>query len=320
MVKRRVLVTGGAGFIGSHLVDALVKEGHEVIVLDDLSNGDLNNLNRSIRKVDFLKGSILDEAAVGEATAGCDAVFHLAAISSVAESLKHPQRVHQVNATGSLNVLEAARRNKARVIFSSSASVYGDAPGLPKRESDEVRPISLYGAQKLLAENYLLSYCLTQGLEGISLRYFNVYGPRQNPNSPYSGVISVYLERAAAGDHLVIHGDGSQTRDFISVHDVVAANLACLSRTRLESQVVNIGTGIETSILRLAMAINDLAENKAPLHYSQARPGDIRRSVCDPETARSELRFVAKVGLVEGLAETLRSVSREPSWREKGLP
>ncbi len=307
-MTRKVLVTGGAGFIGSHLVDRLVKDGHKVIVLDDLSNGTLDALKMSIRKIEFFEGSILDETLVSDLSEGCDAVFHMAAISNVTESLKDPLRVHAVNATGTLNVLEAARRSKARVILSSSAAVYGDSSGLPKRESDDIQPISLYGAQKLVAENYLLSYCLTQGLEGIALRYFNVYGPRQNPRSPYSGVISVFLERAISREHIAIHGDGHQTRDFVYVDDVVEANVACLNRPRLECQAINIGTGVETSILRLAMEINDLAGSTTPLHFAPGRAGDIRRSVGDTETARSELKFVAKMPLRKGLDITLKSL------------
>lgn len=308
----RVLVTGGAGFIGSHLVEALAREGHSVSVLDALTTGAKANLASCWDQIEFREGSILDEACLARSAAGCQVIYHLAAISSVKESMDHPLRTHEVNATGSLMVLEAARREGASVVFSSSASVYGDSPLNPKREDQAAAPISLYGAQKVLAENCLAAYSGEFGIRGVSLRYFNVFGPRQDPGSPYSGVISIFIQKALSGEPLTLFGDGSQTRDFIAVEDVVRANLACLEKGR---GVYNIGTGKETSIHQLAESILEAAGSQSELRFGPPRAADIARSCADVEKAAQELNFRAEADFEGALANTLRHLEREQTAR-----
>jgi len=302
------LVTGGAGFIGSHIVDALLARGDEVRVLDDLSTGDLANLKDSLPRIDFFKGSILDEAAVTEAAAGCAGVFHLAAAVSVQESIEQPIPVHQTNALGTLMVLEAARQAGARVVFSSSAAVYGDDPALPKREDMSTFPISPYGIQKLMGEHYLRTYGLLHGVGGCSLRYFNIYGPRQNPSSPYSGVISKFIDAALAGRQVTIFGDGLQTRDFVFVADVVRANLLAMDAPKAAGQSFNVGTGVETNLVRLADLIVEAAGTGAPVSHAAARSGDILGSVSDPSATAEAFGFRAERSLDSGLRETVASL------------
>jgi UDP-glucose 4-epimerase len=227
--------------------------------------------------------------------------------------MDHPLRTHEVNATGSLMVLEAARREGATVVFSSSASVYGDSPLNPKREDQSVAPISLYGAQKVLAENCLAAYSGAFGVRTVSLRYFNVFGPRQDPGSPYSGVISIFLQKALSGDPLILFGGGSQTRDFVAVEDVVRANLACLEQG---SGVYNIGTGKETSILELAKAIVHTAGSSSEIIAGPSRAADIARSCADIDKAERELGFVPQADFEGSLANTLGSLRKEQTPRE----
>ncbi|MBI5705406.1 MAG: NAD-dependent epimerase/dehydratase family protein [Armatimonadetes bacterium] len=301
----QVLVTGGAGFIGSHLTEALVAEGHQVRVLDDLSAGKLENLSAVQGKFVFERGSVTNESIVDSMAQGCEAVFHLAAVVSVQKSIVEPIATHNVNSLGTLVALEASKKAGARFIFSSSAAVYGDVMTMPIREDAKLNPISNYGAQKLYGE-HLLSAASGNGAQGISLRYFNVYGPRQDPSSPYSGVISIFAERAMAGQPLVIYGDGKQTRDFVHVSDVVRANLAAMKAKTAKGDAVNVGTGMATNLLQLAQIAFRAAGRIATLRHEPARQGDIRRSYCDPSLARQMLGFSALVALDKGLADLVR--------------
>ncbi|MCX7798725.1 MAG: SDR family oxidoreductase [Fimbriimonadales bacterium] len=296
------LVTGGAGFIGSHIVDALLARGDRVRVLDDLSSGSLENLPSG---ADFEQGCVTDYGLVARLTEGCRGVFHLAAIASVPRSVEDPLSVDRVNTQGTLCVLEAARRSGARVVFSSSAAVYGDSPELPKTEAMPAEPISPYGVQKLAGERYLYAFHRLHGLEGVALRYFNVFGPRQNPRSMYSGVITILCRRALRGEPLTVFGDGTQTRDFVYVRDVVAANLAAMEVPEAQAVIANVGTGQATTVLELAVAILKESGSRSEIQFGPPRAGDILHSRSDPSFAERAIGFRARVPLKQGLAETL---------------
>lgn len=299
-----VLVTGGAGFIGSHLVERLVAEGFAVRVLDDLSSGSAANLAGVRGRIDFREGDIRDREALREAVSGCTWVFHLAAVVSVQQTVRDPAGSAAVNETGALQVLEAARgAGVRRLVFASSSAVYGDDPRLPLREDLAPRPRSPYAVQKLAVEHYLAVYQDLFGLSTAGLRFFNVFGPRQDPSSPYSGVISIFLTRALAGEAPVIYGDGLQTRDFVYVNDVVEALL--LAARAEASGVFNVGTGREVDILSLWRHIAALTGCGREPQHLPPRPGDIRRSVAAVGEAASRLNFAARVRFEEGLARTL---------------
>lgn len=296
------LVTGGAGFIGSHIVDALMARGDRVRVLDDLSSGSLENLPAG---ADFEKGCVTDFDLVARMADGCRGVFHLAAVASVPRSVEEPLLVDRVNTLGTLCVLEAARQVGARVVFSSSAAVYGDSPELPKTEDGRTDPISPYGVQKLMGERYLFAYHRLHGLEGVALRYFNVFGPRQNPTSMYSGVITILCRRALRGEPLTIFGDGSQTRDFVFVRDVVAANLVAMDCPRAPAIITNVCTGEATSVMDLAQAILRESGSNSRVEFGPPRAGDILHSRGNPTFAERAIGFRASVPLNSGLAQTL---------------
>lgn len=304
-MKKRFLVTGGAGFIGSHIVDALVARGDEVRVLDDLSMGFLSNLEQVKDKIEFVEGSILDEDLVNRLAEGCDGVFHLAAVTSVPQSLDEPIFVHKVNALGTLTVIEAARKAGARVVFSSSAAVYGDDPTLPKTEDLPTFPISPYGVQKLMGEHYLRNFHSLFDLPCFCLRYFNVYGPRQNPASHYSGVITIFCNRALAGNPIRIFGDGEQTRDFVYVSDVVQANLCAMAAENANARPLNVGTGKSVNLTTLATLIRDAAGSSSPIEYAAPRAGDIVHSRSNPSATEKAIGFKAQVPMEEGLKKTI---------------
>lgn len=301
---KKVLITGGAGFIGSHLAEALVDARYRVCVYDNLSSGDLKNLDGIMTQIEFVEGDLLDFDLLRKTSEGCCCIFHLAAIPNIAESIHHPVPVHQVNTLGTLNVLEAAKTHHARVVYSSSAAIYGDNPTLPKEENLPAEPISPYGTQKLLGEHYLGYYHRFHGVEGIALRYFNIYGPRQNPTSPYSGVITKFKERLDKNQAPIIYGDGSQTRDFIYVRDVVMANLLSMT-TSLPFAILNVGTGTSLSVLELAHEMIDMQGKAQEIQFEDARDSDILHSVCDPSRAKKVLGFEALTSLREGLHQTI---------------
>lgn len=301
----KVLVTGGAGFIGSHLVDALVARGDRVVVLDDLSTGRRENLADPLRRggVDLRVGSVADRAAVRDAVAGCEVVFHLAAVASVQRTIEAPLETGAVNLGGTLEVLEAARATGVRrVVFAGSAAVYGDTTALPVAETAAPRPLSPYAVEKLAAEHYVRVWGPLYGLETVTLRYFNVFGPRQDPSSPYSGVISIFADRLRRGRTATIYGDGHQTRDFVYVADVVRANLLAAAVPAADGRVFNVARGEETTIRALFDHLRDLVGSDAEPEYAPARAGDIRRSLADITEARSVLGYTPRVPVAEGLA------------------
>jgi UDP-glucose 4-epimerase len=294
----RAIVTGGAGFIGSHLADGLLARGDEVTVFDDLSSGRREYVNKSAVLVDGdLRDSSAVEAAFG--ATGADVCFHLAAQADVRVSVARPDFDAGVNVLGTIGVLEAARRHGAQVVFASTGgAIYGECEG-PAREDAPRRPVSPYGVSKLAGEEYLAAYNRLHGTAHVSLRYGNVYGPRQDPHGE-AGVVAIFLGRLVRGEDLRVFGDGSQTRDYVYVDDVVAATLAAQGR----AGTFNVGTGIETSVLDLADACRRVTGVEAEVVLELARPGELQRSVLDPAAAERELGFRARTSLEDGLAAT----------------
>jgi UDP-glucose 4-epimerase len=318
--SKKVVVTGGVGFIGSHLAEELLKRRYKVIILDDLSTGKLENLSaldviasRSSEHgeeaakqspVEFVRGSITDFALVKNVFQGMDYVFHQAAIPSVPRSIEHPRATHEANITGTLNVLLAARDNGVKkVIYASSSSVYGDTPTLPKKEDMSPNPQSPYAVTKLAGEYYCRVFHQVYALPTVCLRYFNIYGPRQDPSSQYAAVIPAFIQKVLGGRPPIIFGDGKQTRDFIFVKDVVEANI--LAAESDAAGVYNIGKGERVSINGLAELVIKLVGNRvAPVHR-EPRPGDIRHSLADVSRAR-QFGYNPMYNLEEGLRETIR--------------
>ncbi len=293
----RYLVTGGAGFIGSHLVDALLTSGHEVLVLDDFSTGKEANLPAG---TDVRRGDVAEPALVRRAMAGMDGCFHLAAIASVALGNEDWPGTHRVNVGGTVAVLDAARaEGRLPVVYASSAAIYGDTGEAVAHEGLRPAPRTAYGADKLGSELHGAVGALVHGVPSVGLRFFNVYGPRQDPGSPYSGVISIFARRAADGLGITVHGDGEQTRDFVFVADVVAHLLAAMRRATAQkgADVFNVCTGQATSILQLATLLG-----AGPITHGAARAGDIRHSRGDPRRATEALGVAATMGLAAGLA------------------
>ncbi len=296
------LVTGGAGFIGSHIATRLVSEGHRVVVLDNFTTGKRENLAHIAKDVRIIEGDIRDAAKVAEAATGATHVFHQAAIVSVPYSVEHPEESNDVNVRGTINVLQAARKAGARrIVFASSAAIYGEEPTLPKVETMLPEPVSPYGVEKMVGEHYLATWSKLFGLESVALRYFNVFGPRQDPKSPYSGVISIFVDRILAGKPVMFFGDGGQTRDFVYVGNVVDANILAATREGVSGKRFNIGCGKTTTLLELAAMIGRVANKPVEKTFADPRPGDIRDSVAEIARARAELGYEPKVGVEEGL-------------------
>ncbi|SIR19289.1 UDP-glucose 4-epimerase [Haladaptatus litoreus] len=289
-----ILVTGGAGFVGSHLVDALTSE-NEVRVLDDFSSGNRGNVPEN---ADIVEGDVRDPKAVRNAMAGVDTVFHQAAMVSVEQSVEHPLRSHAVTGNGSLVVLDCARREDARVVLASSAAVYGHPESVPISESARKSPTSPYGIDKLVADQYTRRFSDLYGLETVVLRYFNIYGPRQNPE--YSAVVRVFMEQARRGDDITIEGDGTQTRDFVHISDVVQANLRAAVTDRT-GEAFNVGTGESVTIRELAEAVRDASDSDSDIVHVEPRQGDIDHSRADVQRARDELGYEPTVSLSVGL-------------------
>ena len=302
---KNALITGGAGFIGSHIAEELVARGCGVTVIDNLATGHVENLEGIQDKVTFVKGDIRDEGLMVRLTKGCDVVFHQAAVVSVTKTVAEPVSSTDVNDMGALKVLDAARRSKVkRVVLASSSAVYGDDPQLPKVESMAPKPLSPYAVQKLTNELYAGLYHQLYGLETVCLRYFNVYGPRQDPSSPYSGVISIFMQRAAGEEAPTIYGDGNQTRDFVFVKDVVQANLLVATRDDAPGRVFNVGTGRAIAVNELWQQIAALNQFEAVPGYADARSGDIVHSLASIQKAKEVLGFEPAVSLNEGLSQT----------------
>jgi len=305
MKIRRALVTGGAGFIGSHLTEALVSEGIEATVLDNLSTGHLSNLTSIKDRITFCEGDIQDRNITEQAAKDKDAIFHLAAQVSVPQSVKAPIESAMINDIGTLSVFEAARKNHVpRIVFSSSCAVYGDDPKLPKEESMWPKPLSPYAIQKLVGEYYAKLYNGLHHIDAVCLRYFNVFGPRQDPSSPYSGVISLFLTRSVAKQRPVIYGDGQQYRDFVYVEDVVKANMLAANVDNARGNVINIGTGLFVRINELWQKICMLSGWHKKPQYESARSGDIIASVASIDQARSFLGFEPEFSFEKGLELT----------------
>ncbi|MFA5809504.1 MAG: NAD-dependent epimerase/dehydratase family protein [Thermoleophilia bacterium] len=299
-----ILITGGAGFIGSHTTELFVKDGHKVRVVDDFSTGARDNLSTVAGEIELIDLDIRDYGALEAACDGIDTILHLAAISSVEKSILEPLVTHEVNATGSLNIIEAARlKDVRRVILASSAAIYGDHDELPKTESSPMQPISPYAWHKLTGEFYGKSYGELYGIEFLALRYFNVYGTRQDPKSPYSGVLSIFIERSLKGEPLTIHGDGGQTRDFIHVSDIAKANLLAAEADWPLPQIINVATGRETKVIDAAGIIQDAASNQAGIVYDRPRTGDIRRSFATCDLLEKTLAYRPLIDIEDGLSD-----------------
>lgn len=306
-MANRTLVTGGAGFIGSHLVRGLLDAGHEVTVLDDLSSGFRDNLADIEGRIRFIQGSILDDDSLEQSAQGARCIFHLAAVASVPQSVRDPIGTHRVNSEGTLRVLQEALKNESRVILSSSSAVYGDGPELPKRETTPIEPTSPYAVQKLNSEDYLQMEQRLHGLEGFALRYFNVFGPRQNPESEYAAVIPKFIVRALRGEAVTIFGDGKQTRDFIYVKDVVRANLLAMEAQDADGTALNIGSGMVTDLNELARMVFSAVGGAEKVIHAPEREGDIKHSSCEAKLAKKRLGFEAQTTMAEGLMETVDS-------------
>ena len=298
------LITGGAGFIGSHLCEALLARGDRVRVLDDLSTGKIENLPAD---VELIEGDVADEAMVRNAVQGAAGCFHLAAIASVERGITDWLGTHRTNLTGTITVFDAIRRNPAKipVVYASSAAVYGDAGTMPITEPTERRPSSAYGADKYGCELHARVASHVHGIPTVGLRFFNVYGPRQDPSSPYSGVISIFCERIRRGKPIDIFGDGGQTRDFIFVADVVSALLAAMQLRPADAPVFNVCTGTPISVLDLARTIAELAGTRLEVHHKPPRSGDIRHSTGSPALSRTTLSLPEPVTLRVGLGKVL---------------
>jgi UDP-glucose 4-epimerase len=306
-MNQTYLVTGGAGFIGSHLVEHLAALGRRVRVLDDFSTGLRSNLAGVRPAPEVVDGNVADPAAVARALEGVGVVFHLAALASVQKSVEAPAATHRICATGTLHVLDAARKaGVRRVVYAASSSAYGLPPGEVQGETDPVQPLSPYAAAKLAGELYLQAFATTYGLETVRLRFFNIFGPRQRADSPYSGVIALFVAALTAGRAPTVHGDGLQSRDFTYVTDVVQALTRAAEAPGVSGQVYNIGTGRATTVLDLVAALNrQLGTSLAPRH-GPPRAGDVRHSRADISLARRDLGYEPAVAFEQGLAETLR--------------
>jgi len=304
----RFLITGGAGFIGSHLVEHLVAAGHDVTVLDDLSSGSRANLAAVRRQIRFIRGSVTDLTTCRRAAAGVDCVLHHAAVTSVQRSVDEPLVTHQVNATGTLNVLLAAReKGVRRLVYAGSTSAYGNPDTLPNSEEHVTRPLSPYAASKLAGEEYCVAFHATYGLETVVLRYFNIFGPRQDPNSQYAAVVPRFITTALAGERPTIFGDGGQTRDFVYIANIVHANLlaARAPAAGVVGQVFNVGCGKGVSVNQLWEHIRTLAGVPLAPQYTQGRAGEVRNSVAGLAKTTRLLGYQPIIDFEEGLRQTV---------------
>nr|WP_312972944.1 NAD-dependent epimerase/dehydratase family protein [Pseudomonas sp.] len=309
MSEQPILVTGGAGFIGSNLVDALLARGHSVRVLDNLSMGKLSNLPLDDGRLSVIEGDVADASLVSRAVAGCSAVVHLAAVASVQASVDDPVSTHQSNFIGTLNICEAMREHGVRrVVFASSAAVYGNnGEGVAIDEQTAKAPLTPYAADKLASEHYLEFYARQHGLEPAIFRFFNVFGPRQDPSSPYSGVISIFTQRAQQGLPIKVFGDGEQTRDFFYVADLVELLLQALDVEQPAAGAVNVGWNQAVSLKELLAQIGDLLGGLPEVTHLDARAGDIRHSRADNSRLAACYRLPAQTSLRDGLAALLKS-------------
>jgi nucleoside-diphosphate-sugar epimerase len=302
----KALITGGAGFIGSHLAELLVESGAEVRVLDDLSSGNIDNLSHISEHIDFIQGSITDLAMVQKAAEGIELIFHHAALVSVPASIEQPIDNHERNLTGLLNVLLASRdANARRLVFASSAAIYGNNPENPKREDMLPDPVSPYAAAKLSGEHYCRVFSQVYGLETVVLRYFNIFGPRQSPNSPYAAAIPKFAESALKGHPITVFGDGEQTRYFCYAENVAAANLKAAQTSGISGKVFNIASGVTYSVNQALNVTAGIIRKELEVHYEAERAGDVKHSSADISAARELLGYQPAVDFTEGLRRTI---------------
>lgn len=316
----KCLVTGGAGFIGSHVVDALVRDGHTVRILDNLSTGNLGNLSGLRGRVDFTEGDVCDLETVRRAMRGTDLVFHMAALTSVPQSVADPLETHRVCATGTLNVLTASQECEVRrFVYAACSSAYGNSDQLSKRESDSPLPLSPYSAAKLAGEQYCRTFGETYGLETVCLRYFHVFGPRQEPGGPYAGVIPSFIDSLLDGDPPVIYGNGFQSRDFTYVENVVRGTVLAAEAPAAAGKVYNIACGQSVTLVELVAALNDIIGSNLAPEFILPRVVDVHHSQADISLARAELGFEPLVGFEEGLRRCVeqyrarRSATQRPA-------
>jgi nucleoside-diphosphate-sugar epimerase len=303
----QLLVTGGGGFIGSHLVERLVRDGHRVRVLDNFTTGHRRNLDPVIDEIELVEGDMQSYERAHNAVRGCEIVLHQAAMPSVPRSVQDPLTSNASNVIGTLNVLLAARDSGVRrVVFASSSSVYGANPELPKREDMPALPISPYAVAKLAGEGYCRSFSEVYGLETVALRYFNVFGPRQDPLSAYAAVVPNFITAAIKGESPVVYGDGEQSRDFTFVENVVEANLLAMTASGVAGRAYNIACGERTSLNQLVAAIGRVLDRSIEPRYREPRAGDVRHSLADTTRAQEDLGYRINVSLDEGLARTAR--------------
>jgi UDP-glucose 4-epimerase len=303
----RALVTGGAGFIGSHIATALVERGDQVVVLDNLSTGKKQNLEHLDGRIRFVHGELQDREAVKDALQGVEIVFHQAALASVPRSVAAPLDTHDACVTGTLNLLDLARAaGVRRVIYAGSSSAYGDQPFQSKREIDLPRPLSPYAAAKLAGEYYLQAFTATYGLETVTIRYFNVFGPRQDPNSEYSAVIPKFVTAVLRGERPTIYGDGTQSRDFTYIDNVVSGNLAAADAPHAAGRVINVACGEQFSLLQLMDSINRVLGTDIQPIFADRRPGDIKSSLADISLAQKLLGYQPLVTFDEGLRRSIK--------------
>jgi nucleoside-diphosphate-sugar epimerase len=308
-----VLVTGGAGFIGSNLTEALLQRGHFVRVLDDFSTGKRENLifDKSYPSLEIIEGDIRDLITCRKAMNRVEYVFHQAALPSVQRSVEDPETSHAVNGGGTLNILIAARDKRVkRVIYASSSSIYGDTPTLPKHEEMPPNPLSPYALQKYMGEQYCRLFNQLYGLDTISLRYFNIFGPKQDPNSIYSAVIPRFMEALLHGRSPIIFGDGEQSRDFTYIENVVQANLLAMSAELLQGEAINIACGKRTSLNQLLNILKEIVGSKLSPVYEEPRKGDVRHSLADIRKGKEILNYEPKVGVEMGLKKTVEFFSK----------
>ena len=301
------LVTGGAGFIGSHIAAALNASGARVRVLDDLSTGHRENLEEIGGDLDFIQGSVADEALLNKILDGVEVVFHEAAIPSVPRSVEAPKQTHIASVDGTFSLLVAARDNRVRrVVYAASSSAYGDQPTLPKSEQMLPDPLSPYAVAKLVGEYYCQVFTRVYGLETVSLRYFNVFGPRQDPGSQYSGVVSRFISALLSGERPVIYGDGEQSRDFTYIDNVVGANLSAATAKAASGKVINVANGERITLNELLAELKDLTgKQDVTAEYREPRVGDVKHSLADITLAQKFLGYESKVDLREGLQRTI---------------
>lgn len=302
----KVLITGGAGFIGSHLATRMVELGHTVRVLDNLCAGHRRNLSHVLEGLELIEGDIRNFDTCQQACRGIDFVFHLAALGSVPKSVEQPQESHDTNINGTFNVLRAAVENRVRrLIYAGSSAVYGDTPTSPKHEGIKPEPLSPYAVQKLMGEHYCQVFCLCYGLETITLRYFNVFGTRQDPNSQYAAAIPAFVTTMLHGDRPTIFGDGEQSRDFTYVDDVVEGNRLAMVADKTSGQAVNIACGGEITVNHVIATLNRALRIDIQPHYTAPRAGDVRHSCADIGLARRLLNFQPSVPFEEGLSRAI---------------